>query len=225
MFGGLTHEPALRLARQLIDIAPAGLEHVFLADSGSVSVEVAMKMALQHQRGLGRPCTLPLPHRPRRLPRRHLRRDERLRPDRRHALDVRRRPSSAGLRRTATAPRRGHRDLGGGIQDAGRGARRRGRRADRRAPPARGRRHAPLPGRLPQGVSRSRRRTRLRPRVRRDRDRFRTHRHPVRRRGRRGGARHHVRGQGADRRLPQSCRGAVYDGRRTRACLPASPAS
>ncbi|CUR56554.1 7,8-diaminopelargonic acid synthase, PLP-dependent [metagenome] len=56
MFGGLTHEPALRLARQLIDISPAGLEHVFLADSGSVSVEVAMKMALQHQRGLGRPA-------------------------------------------------------------------------------------------------------------------------------------------------------------------------
>ena len=55
MFGGLTHEPAIRLARQLIEITPAGLEHVFLADSGSVSVEVAMKMVLQHQRGLGRP--------------------------------------------------------------------------------------------------------------------------------------------------------------------------
>jgi len=55
MFGGLTHEPAIRLARQLIDLAPDGLRHVFLADSGSVSVEVAMKMVLQHQRGLGRP--------------------------------------------------------------------------------------------------------------------------------------------------------------------------
>jgi adenosylmethionine-8-amino-7-oxononanoate aminotransferase len=55
MFGGLTHEPAVRLARQLVDIAPAGLEHVFLADSGSVSVEVALKMALQYQRGTGRP--------------------------------------------------------------------------------------------------------------------------------------------------------------------------
>jgi len=55
MFGGLTHEPAIRLAGQLIDIAPAGLEHVFFADSGSVSVEVAMKMALQYQRGAGRP--------------------------------------------------------------------------------------------------------------------------------------------------------------------------
>ena len=47
MFGGLTHEPAVGLARRLVDLAPSGLEHVFLADSGSVSVEVAMKMALQ----------------------------------------------------------------------------------------------------------------------------------------------------------------------------------
>ncbi len=55
MFGGLTHEPAVRLARRLVDITPAGLDHVFFADSGSVSVEVALKMALQHQRGVGRP--------------------------------------------------------------------------------------------------------------------------------------------------------------------------
>src|SRR5215218_6193654 len=55
MFGGLTHAPAVELARRLVEISPAGLEHVFLADSGSVSVEVALKMVLQHQRGLGRP--------------------------------------------------------------------------------------------------------------------------------------------------------------------------
>jgi adenosylmethionine-8-amino-7-oxononanoate aminotransferase len=55
MFGGLTHEPALRLCEQLIEITPAGLEHVFLADSGSVGVEVALKMALQYQRGSDRP--------------------------------------------------------------------------------------------------------------------------------------------------------------------------
>jgi adenosylmethionine---8-amino-7-oxononanoate aminotransferase len=54
MFGGLTHEPAVALARTLVDITPDGLEHVFLCDSGSVSVEVAVKMALQYQRSRGR---------------------------------------------------------------------------------------------------------------------------------------------------------------------------
>ncbi|MGI8675574.1 MAG: adenosylmethionine--8-amino-7-oxononanoate transaminase [Nocardioidaceae bacterium] len=55
MFGGLTHSPAVELARRLIALSPAGLERVFFADSGSVSVEVAIKMALQAQRGAGRP--------------------------------------------------------------------------------------------------------------------------------------------------------------------------
>ncbi|MGH3325327.1 MAG: aminotransferase class III-fold pyridoxal phosphate-dependent enzyme, partial [Streptomyces sp.] len=55
MFGGLTHEPAVRLTKRLVDITPAGLEHVFLADSGSVSVEVAVKMCLQYWRSRGRP--------------------------------------------------------------------------------------------------------------------------------------------------------------------------
>nr|WP_230487106.1 adenosylmethionine--8-amino-7-oxononanoate transaminase [Nocardioides anomalus] len=55
MFGGLTHAPAVRLAERLVSLTPEGLEHVFLADSGSVSVEVALKMVLQHQRGVGRP--------------------------------------------------------------------------------------------------------------------------------------------------------------------------
>src|SRR5215203_4806488 len=57
MFGGLTHQPAIGLARRLVELAPAGLEHVFLADSGSVSVEVAMKMALQLQLAAGRART------------------------------------------------------------------------------------------------------------------------------------------------------------------------
>jgi adenosylmethionine---8-amino-7-oxononanoate aminotransferase len=55
MFGGLTHSPAVELAQLLVEITPAGLEHVFLADSGSVSVEIAIKMCLQYQRSRGRP--------------------------------------------------------------------------------------------------------------------------------------------------------------------------
>jgi adenosylmethionine---8-amino-7-oxononanoate aminotransferase len=54
MFGGLTHEPAVRLCEQLVALAPPGLEHVFLCDSGSVSVEVAVKMCLQYWRSAGR---------------------------------------------------------------------------------------------------------------------------------------------------------------------------
>jgi adenosylmethionine---8-amino-7-oxononanoate aminotransferase len=53
MFGGLTHEPGVRLAQRLTELAPPGLERVFLADSGSVSVEVAIKLCFQYQRALG----------------------------------------------------------------------------------------------------------------------------------------------------------------------------
>ncbi|WP_441297624.1 adenosylmethionine--8-amino-7-oxononanoate transaminase [Actinosynnema sp. ALI-1.44] len=55
MFGGLTHEPAVRLAAKLVQITPTPLQHVFLCDSGSVSVEVAVKMCLQYWRSIGRP--------------------------------------------------------------------------------------------------------------------------------------------------------------------------
>lgn len=48
MFGGLTHEPAVQLAQKLVEVTPPGLQHVFYCDSGSVSIEVGMKMALQY---------------------------------------------------------------------------------------------------------------------------------------------------------------------------------
>ena len=55
MFGGLTHEPAVRLAARLVDLTPEPLRRVFLADSGSVAMEVAIKIALQRQLSRGRP--------------------------------------------------------------------------------------------------------------------------------------------------------------------------
>ncbi|MFJ8309838.1 MULTISPECIES: adenosylmethionine--8-amino-7-oxononanoate transaminase [unclassified Streptomyces] len=55
MFGGLTHESAVRLAARLVEITPEPLQHVFLSDSGSVAVEVAVKMCLQYWRSVGQP--------------------------------------------------------------------------------------------------------------------------------------------------------------------------
>jgi len=55
MFGGITHAPAVALCRKLVAMTPENLECVFLADSGSVAVEVAMKMALQYWQAKGEP--------------------------------------------------------------------------------------------------------------------------------------------------------------------------
>ena len=55
MFGGITHQPAIDLCQKLVEITPDGLEKVFLSDSGSVAVEVAIKMAIQYQHSKGQP--------------------------------------------------------------------------------------------------------------------------------------------------------------------------
>ncbi|MGF1776515.1 adenosylmethionine--8-amino-7-oxononanoate transaminase [Vibrio nomapromontoriensis] len=64
MFGGITHEPAINACKKLVALSPSNLEHVFLADSGSVAVEVSLKMALQywHAKGESRPKFLTLCH-------------------------------------------------------------------------------------------------------------------------------------------------------------------
>ena len=182
MFGGLTHAPALRLAERLVEISPAGLEHVFLADSGSVSVEVALKMVIQHQRGIGRP------ERTRMLTVRGGYHGDTFgcmsvcdpvggmhsmfsrRAARSRSSPTSRRPRVV----TSTPGRPAFRDTRGR-------ARPRARRDHRRTGAPGRRRHARLRRRLPARDARGRRRARTGARPRRDRDRLRPHRHDVRR--------------------------------------------
>ena len=92
MFGGLVHEQALTLARRLAALLPGDLDRVFFSESGSVAVEIAMKMALQYWINRGEPRTHQVRRLQGRLSRRHHRRDGGERSGRRHA-----RRCSAGL--------------------------------------------------------------------------------------------------------------------------------
>ena len=107
MFGGLTHDPAERLARRLAAILPGDLQHVFFSDSGSVSVEVAIKMAIQYWINRGVPDRTRLLRLRRRLPRRHAGHDVGLRSRRRHAQPLPRRspPSRSSPPSPTSKPR------------------------------------------------------------------------------------------------------------------------
>ncbi len=204
MFGGLTHEPAVGLARRLVDITPEPLQHVFLADSGSVSVEVAVKMCLQYQRSRGTPgahagcspgaaATTATP-------------SARCRSAIPRAACTSSGPASCRARSSWTRrPTASTRPLDPAyvahVADAVE------RHRDELAaiivePVVQGaggmRFHSPA---LSDGPARDRRRERRPARVRRDRHRLRPHRGDVRRRPRRGQPRRDVRRQGDDRRL------------------------
>ena len=214
MFGGLTHEPAARLAQLLVEITPPGLDTVFFSDSGSVSVEVAVKMALQYWRARGQPAKHRLMtwrggyHGDTFTPMSvcdpeggmHSLWTDILAPqvfapqvprdyDAAYSSSLRG-PTSKARNRTGGRDRR---------------ARRAGRGGDAVSRPV-------LSGRparylqSPPGVAR----------LRRDRHRFRPHRRTVRRRPCGGEPGHHVCRQGAHRGIPQPRRDVVHHGHRAR---------
>ncbi len=148
-------------------------------------------------------------HGPGRLPRRHVRGDERVRPGRRDAHDVRRGAAATGVRRPAAGVRGRRTRLGRDVPVTRRGARRRAGGDHRRAGAAGRGRDARLRPRLSAGDARGRRRARPRPRARRDRDRLRAHGHSLRRRSGGGLPRRDVRRQGAHRGLPHPGRSAL----------------
>ena len=117
MFGGLTHEPAIRLAQRLVEVGARG-----------PGARLPRRLRVGQRRGRAQDgAAVPTRRRPpraapdadgaRRLPRRHVRLHERVRPGRRDALDVRRRASPAGLRRPAAGRRRRRRRLGRVVRD------------------------------------------------------------------------------------------------------------
>ncbi len=101
MFGGLTHEPAMRLVRSLVELTPEPLQHVFLCDSGSVAVEVAIKMALQFWIASGRAGQASSHDHPRWLPWGHLQRHVGVRSRDRDAPSVQPRPAPTDFRARA----------------------------------------------------------------------------------------------------------------------------
>ena len=105
MFGGLVHEQALTLARRLAALLPGDLDRVFFSDSGSVAVEVAMKMALQYWINRGERGSTQIRRVQGRLSRRHHRRDGGERSGRRHARAVSR-PAAGTYRRRSAGRRR-----------------------------------------------------------------------------------------------------------------------
>ena len=178
MFGGLTHAPAVDLARTLVEITPAGLGARVLRRLG-LGVGGGRDQDVPPVPAFAGPCgQAPADDVARRLPRRHLRRDERVRPRRRDARALARRAAAAGVRERAAVGVRARLRRGAG--EAGRGARRRAGRGDRRAGRAgRGRHALPRPA-LPARAAGADAGPRRAAGVRRDRHRVRAHGRAVR---------------------------------------------